>query len=253
MLWRKLQLNWRYAFGEFSIILLGVLAALAVDNWNSDRKDRVLEREYLLSLLGDLRLDNESIDYAMQSTEIYAQSGLAVLKSIKEESIDLPPAEFAKAVSRSGFLVFPTHSRRTISDLMSTGNLRIIESEDVRTGIADYYATIDDVTQFHHNWREYQIHLGKILPEVISFEARQVASHFDQDMVAPWVQQGDIVSIGEATTILERVSMHPNAGPAIENMVRVQTINYRYTSNAKKYLRELVETLEAYLRQLERR
>jgi len=252
MLWRKFQLNWRYAIGEFSIVVLGVLAAFWVENWNSERKDQLLERQYIQSLLGDLRSDSKSIDYAMQMTEMYAQSGLAVLKSIKEKSFDLPPAEFAKAVSRSGFLVFPTHSRRTINDLMSTGNLRIIESEDVRTGIADYYATIDGARQFHHNWREYQIHLGKILPEVISFEARQVASNFDQDTVAPWVQQDDIVSIGEATAILERVSMHPNAGPAIENMVRVQTINYRYTSDVKKHLRELVETLEAYVQHLER-
>jgi len=58
MLWRKLQLNWQYALGEFSIVVLGVLAAFWVESWNAGRNDRSLEIEYVQSLLRDLKADS---------------------------------------------------------------------------------------------------------------------------------------------------------------------------------------------------
>lgn len=42
-----LGISWRRAAGEFVLIVVGVLAALAVNNWNNDRANRELEQEYL--------------------------------------------------------------------------------------------------------------------------------------------------------------------------------------------------------------
>lgn len=43
--------------GEFVVIVVGVLFALAVDSWVSDASDRELAREYLQRLLEDVRYD----------------------------------------------------------------------------------------------------------------------------------------------------------------------------------------------------
>ena len=253
MLWRKLQLSWQYALGEFSIVVLGVLAAFWVENWNAERCERLLEIEYVQSLLRDLKSDSESIDTALRRSEHFARSGLIVLESIREGRLDIPATEFAKAVGDSGLLVFPTYSRRTINDLMSTGNLRVIESEEVLAGIADYYASIDNGAQWQINWREYQIHLGKIIPEVIGLDGQHSLSGLDRDKLAPWLTPQFTVSAGEALAILDRLIEHPHAGPAIQGMVRVQALNYRYSNDAKRRLIELVDTSERYLQQIERR
>jgi len=253
MLWRKLQLNWRYAFGEFSIILLGVLAAFAVDNWNSDRKDRFLEREYLLSLLDDFDADKISLDNAMRRTEEIASHQQSVLGAVEKRQLEMPPADFVRAVAEVGLLVFATPSRRTINDLMSTGNLRIIESDDVRTELVNYYSRIASRAQWQHNWREYQIHLGKMLPEIINWQGREALSFPDRSGLPPWVEPVNEVSHDEAQETLDRLIAHPNVLPAIENMLRIQSINYQYNNEIKKRLFELTETVEAYLGELENR
>ena len=66
MLWRKLNLNWRYAIGEFAIVVLGVLAAFWVENWNSDRQDRAREADYVAALIADLRSDVDALKFAQQ-------------------------------------------------------------------------------------------------------------------------------------------------------------------------------------------
>lgn len=43
MRWRLRKLDWGYALGELIIVTAGVLIALAIDEWNSDRLNRVDE------------------------------------------------------------------------------------------------------------------------------------------------------------------------------------------------------------------
>ncbi len=65
-------LDWRSAAAELSLIIVGVLIALAVDSWWADRSDRERERAYLRQLLSDI-----------QATEVRLQ------ETITEDSLTL--------------------------------------------------------------------------------------------------------------------------------------------------------------------
>ncbi|MGB5372105.1 MAG: DUF6090 family protein, partial [Flavobacteriaceae bacterium] len=39
-----------YAIGEIVLVVIGILIALQINNWNEDRKDRAKERFYLRSI-----------------------------------------------------------------------------------------------------------------------------------------------------------------------------------------------------------
>ena len=44
MLWRGLKLDWKYGLSELLIVTVGVLIALAIDQWNEARLERADER-----------------------------------------------------------------------------------------------------------------------------------------------------------------------------------------------------------------
>ena len=48
---------WPTVIIEFLLVVLGVLLALQLDNWNEQRKDRALFQDYLVQLQADLRED----------------------------------------------------------------------------------------------------------------------------------------------------------------------------------------------------
>ena len=57
---RNKPLNYmRYAIGEIVLVVIGILIALQINNWNEDRKDRILEKQILTdikkSLIADLK------------------------------------------------------------------------------------------------------------------------------------------------------------------------------------------------------
>ncbi len=62
-----------YAIGEIVLVVIGILIALSINNWNEDRKLKQLKREYLYSLKRDLTADltllNEAFLYAENDIE----------------------------------------------------------------------------------------------------------------------------------------------------------------------------------------
>ena len=65
MLWRKFKLDWSYAIGELFIVTIGVLIALAIDQWNSDREDQIEEKQIIKRLIADLETDIEKSERAL--------------------------------------------------------------------------------------------------------------------------------------------------------------------------------------------
>ena len=62
----------RYAIGEIVLVVIGILIALQINNWNQDRKDRAIEIQLLktdfYSLIGEKNiLDN--INQAIERAE----------------------------------------------------------------------------------------------------------------------------------------------------------------------------------------
>ncbi len=49
----------KYAIGEIVLVVIGILIALQINNWNETRKDRKLEKEFLIGLQETLQLDLE--------------------------------------------------------------------------------------------------------------------------------------------------------------------------------------------------
>jgi hypothetical protein len=46
----------KYAIGEIVLVVIGILIALSINNWNENRKNSIEENEILSSLLENLNL-----------------------------------------------------------------------------------------------------------------------------------------------------------------------------------------------------
>ena len=51
----------KYAIGEILLVVIGILIALQINNWNEERKDRKLEKNYVELLTQDLRSDAKNL------------------------------------------------------------------------------------------------------------------------------------------------------------------------------------------------
>lgn len=75
----------KYAIGEILLVVIGILIALQINNWNEDRKDRKLEIDLLEQLAEDLKQNVVEFDRTIQRNKTYNNAWNMVIKALKED------------------------------------------------------------------------------------------------------------------------------------------------------------------------
>jgi hypothetical protein len=137
-MWRRLGL-------EFIAIVLGVLVALAVDDWRQSRADRELEKHLLTSLRADLEADENDAKFQQKAEQKLRDAVDHILAVVDHP---LAPAtarnnatgnEIDESLCLLKFRLELEVSESTFSEMLATGSLKVIQNTDFRAQIAKYY------------------------------------------------------------------------------------------------------------------
>jgi len=113
-----------YAIGEIVLVVIGILIALQINNWNENRKNKIAEADYYCRILDDFELNEKLID---ETTELTTHR----IKLCKKLIIDLNTLpndrskilnDFVAAVRQDIFVP----STITFDDLTSSGQLKLL-------------------------------------------------------------------------------------------------------------------------------
>lgn len=145
MIWRKLKLDWSYAVGELLIVVVGVLIALAIDQWNDDRLERLEEIDAIARLLDDFYTDLQEFDFRLKAVAKKEASLLRVKDALNSDT-GIDPAKFlGDIITGADFGWNQGLARRaTYDNLLGSGKLGIIADSNIRSQIADYYRYYQD-------------------------------------------------------------------------------------------------------------
>jgi hypothetical protein len=126
----------RYAIGEIVLVVIGILIALQINNWNEKRKVHLTERILLTSLKEDLSRNKELIDSNI--------SGLKFIIGRIEVLLDAYSEHLPYNDSLNGYFhlarVFPESQLSFVAfDEIKTKGTDIIESTDLRKKIVELF------------------------------------------------------------------------------------------------------------------
>lgn len=140
MLWRKFKLDWAYAIGELTIVTVGVLIALAVDQWNSDRLAGIEEAAYVSRLMSDVDDDIRDLEYQIDAVDQKQQSLVRVGDQLRSGLVADHLEFFQDAVIGANYgWNQETANRATYDDLLSSGNFGLISNHRIRILVSSYY------------------------------------------------------------------------------------------------------------------
>lgn len=137
--WLRGDLRWTQVAIDLSLIIVGILAALAVDDAIQDRRDARTERQYLQSLARDLDRDLEVLAEFIDYEEKQTADGVFAYRSLRTGVAPAQREAVALAVSRLISRRTLRLSRSTYTDLLSTGNIRLLRNARLRDEIARLY------------------------------------------------------------------------------------------------------------------
>ena len=70
----------KYAIGEILLVVIGILIALSINNWNQDRKNKILEKYYLQRIIEDLEADINEMNNVVKRSFGQVSTAVAILE-----------------------------------------------------------------------------------------------------------------------------------------------------------------------------
>jgi hypothetical protein len=132
-----------YALGEILLVVIGILIALQVNNWNENRINNKKEHRYLSSLLRDLNGQVKLIDHKIEQEDLARAQVEHLLNEFKETRrigfTEDNGGRFSALTNRATYVI----NNPTFTELLSTGNLELIGNQTLRNKIVVYYQNME--------------------------------------------------------------------------------------------------------------
>lgn len=139
----KTSKYFKYAIGEIILVVIGILIALQINNWNEERKKRIQEADYYCKLLEDLNQDVIEIKQQIDINQLRINSSNKFISLLQQPSFTQPEVMDAMlgAISKTTFTFQP--SKAAFEDLKSSGNLGILKDLTVKNKLIAYYTKLN--------------------------------------------------------------------------------------------------------------
>lgn len=140
-----------YAFGEIILVVVGILLALQINNWNEKRKDLERASNYITRI-------SEDLDRCIDRSESQLKLNQKILKSVTdtqkflERGTELTQEE--KQIVDYALLWFPRTTYQlptmlTYEEMKESGDLYLIEDIEIRNKLAEYYSYLIQVESIY--------------------------------------------------------------------------------------------------------
>ena len=161
----KLTLYLIYAIGEVVLVVLGILIALQIDNWNESRKDNRKMKEHVRMLVKDLEKDILNIKECIVSDSLKNEGLRKILIAFNtNQIIDSSEEELYAITSETASLI--THDA-TYTAMISGNVMELLSNPEIKTCISSYYSKAEHVKRFERWYSEYS--LGPLLERMYHF------------------------------------------------------------------------------------
>ena len=130
--------DWVTVVIETLIVVLGVFLGLQLGNWNDARADRAEEREIVLRLLAEAEESQSNIERVIGESEKQAEIALRLHDRFFETDVVPDKAVLSAELFSMGGYNDEGYILAALDQVMSSGRIRLIRSDDLLDAIAAY-------------------------------------------------------------------------------------------------------------------
>lgn len=144
----------KYAVGEIILVMIGILLALQVSNWNQDRKDRISERKLLDNIHRDFVHNKVDFD-SLKAIHYRGLDGLEKLIALFPLGNDsLKYAAYYKYNLQIEGMTFDPYSS-SIESVVNSNSLQLIQDEELQKYLVSWKDVFRDYKEDENVYYNY--------------------------------------------------------------------------------------------------
>ena len=122
----------KYAIGEIVLVVIGILIALSINNWNDQRKERAKELHYLQNIKTDLQLNKAELNKFLATRKNLIGNAQKIIAHFEGK-----PVTDLAAFNQLCIPIFAWkryyQNNNTFQELLNSGNLALITNDSIKT------------------------------------------------------------------------------------------------------------------------
>ena len=134
----------KYAFGEIILVVIGILIALQINNWNEQRKTENKGKEYIHEIYKELKIEISNIDLILNSLSNQYNGTENVLSVFESESKEIEDTvQFTKDYWSTTRLFIVERDLNTFDKLKSSGQSILLKNDSLSNLLDRFYKDFD--------------------------------------------------------------------------------------------------------------
>lgn len=145
----KLNKYLLYAIGEIVLVVIGILIALSINNWNQDRIYNI-ERKYLISeLLTEFENNLEQIKLMTNRNEFLIAKSDTIIDALANLNFPGDEKKLAELLAGRGVLNIATYnpSAGMMNSMSNTSNFQHINDKTLRRNLLNWSGAVNDMKE----------------------------------------------------------------------------------------------------------
>ena len=163
----------KYAIGEIALVVIGILLALQINNWNEARKSKIMAKEVYTNLLTSLEQDSMEVNRTIEllNGSLKTQRNF-ILRESNQYANEFNQRELDSVVGEIVYGVMSFFPKTGVYDLItSNNNMDLLQSEEIKSMLINLYdfqyKRYENVDAILDN--KYHYELGTLIREKIKF------------------------------------------------------------------------------------
>ena len=212
----------KYAIGEIILVVIGILIALQINNWNENRKVEIIKQNYYQQILTDLEADKEYAENEITHLDSLIAMYNNYKETYKKEVVNFEVA--FRAIFKNEFSNHPLKFKTsTINSLISAGDIKLLDP-NLREKLTSYNARKDFAMEVSDRNQSNALHilesammsglvaLGSsnnqpILRDYLKIEEKKPDIFIKLEAYFGWKNAGETQTIGDLNRIIEEIDI----------------------------------------------
>ena len=145
----------KYALGEIILVVIGILIALSISNWNEQRKESIIEQTILKRLEKEFQSNKEQLMGKVEIRNTVIESCYRLLEYYNEPEKAKPDSIFIYLSS-----ILPSTFDPIQNDLIRSGSVEILKNEELKQLLVNWSTDViqlQEVEQMFLNYYEQNL------------------------------------------------------------------------------------------------
>lgn len=142
----KIRNYLKYDIGEIILVVIGILIALSINNWNENRKNEIERIVILKNLKTELAEDFFQLTYTLDRLDARKKAADYLYNVITSEtkSITLDSTQIVDALMRCGYIHKFVPTFAVYNEIQNSGKLNLIQSDSIKKLLASYKSRVEE-------------------------------------------------------------------------------------------------------------